>query len=158
MTLRQAVRLYNSIWNSSPFLPWALERSDGLHLDGEGPASGEIDDHGVDSFNDLDEFSNDETFFSGEINSGKHLEKKNSFRRLFYRVSSSLRVISDWNGTGNSNVFYGVTNASEYTPIATSSIQSIREIEEGKSSEHKAVKIFFSYNKSLFRTNSILNS
>ena len=137
MTLRQAVRLYNSIWNSSPFLPWTIERSDGLHLDGEGPASGEIDDHGVDSLNDndLDEFSSDEnlTFFPREINSGKQLEKKNSFRRLFYRVSSSLRVISDWNGTGNANVFYGVTNASEYTPVATSSIQSIREIEEGES-------------------------
>jgi len=132
VTLRQAARLHDSIWNSSPFQPWTIERSDGLHINGEGPASSEIDDHGLDSFNDLDEYSGDETFFSGYSNSGRQIETKNSFRRLFYRVPGSLRVPpGDWDGTGNANAFYGVTSVSEYNMTTSNATNSVKEMEEG---------------------------
>lgn len=141
ITLRQAARLHNSIWNSTPFLPWTIEPSDGMHLDGEGPAAVASDDMNINDpyyevfNNDLDDnFSTDENFFFSieDINSGKHIEKTNSFRRLFYRVPGSLRVpIGDWDVTGNAGAFCGVTSASEYASMAPSSNISVKELEEG---------------------------
>ena len=62
------------------------------------------------------------------------IEKINSFRRIFYRVPGSLRVLSgDWDVSGNANAFYGVTNVSESSTLSSCSNVGVKEIEEGMS-------------------------
>jgi hypothetical protein len=43
LTLKQAAGLHGALWSSTPFLPWTDNMSDGIHLDGEGPAEGPDD-------------------------------------------------------------------------------------------------------------------
>ena len=60
---------------------------------------------------------------------GKQIDKRNSFRRQFYRVANSLRMnTGDPEIGGNKNLFYGVTFPFEYRP--TTSGISLRELEE----------------------------
>ena len=128
LTQREAARLHHSLWNSVPFLPWASDSNDGVHLEGDGPAgaSGGYDDTDYDS----DDLSMVDNFDYHDIDaSGKQLDKSQSFRRIFYRVANSVRMRSgDWDVAGNRNLFYGVTNVSEY--IAAGPLISLREMEE----------------------------
>ena len=124
-TLRQAAQLHESLWASVPFLPWASDQSDGVHLEGDGPASGDVFDADYDS----EDLSMDGYIFPDTNSEGKHLEKNQSFRRIFYRVANSVRLrTGDWDVGGNKTLFYGVTFASEYD--AFSSWISLREMEE----------------------------
>mmetsp|Transcript_27766 Transcript_27766/g.37134 ORF Transcript_27766/g.37134 Transcript_27766/m.37134 type:complete len:1380 (-) Transcript_27766:230-4369(-) len=127
-TLRQAARLHNCLWNSVPFLPWASDSSDGVHLDGEGPA-GEPGDY-YDTDYDFEDFSAVDNVDNLEVlGSGKQIEKNNSFRRIFYRVANSVRMrTGDWDVSGNKNLFYGVTFVSEYNTV--SPWITLREMEE----------------------------
>jgi len=130
-TLRQAALLYDSIWSSTPFLPWAIETSDGgMFLEGEGSAVlGDLYDS---DYIDLEElYRNDaENFDLSRVNDvGKQIEKNNFLRRMFYRVANSVRMrTGDWNVCGNKNLFYGVTAEAEYNCV--SPWISLREIEE----------------------------
>eukprot|EP00978_Attheya_sp_CCMP212_P024170 scaffold75561_cov55-Attheya_sp.AAC.3 len=125
-TLRQAAQLHESLWNSVPFLPWTSDSSDGVHLDGEGPAGEPGEYYGADY--DIEDIGTDD-FESVEMASGRQIEKSNSFRRIFYRVANSVRMrTGDWDVGGNKNLFYGVTFPSEYTALST--WISLREMEE----------------------------
>ena len=126
-TYRQAARMHESIWSSVPFLPWANDSSDGVHLDGEGPA-GDPDDYYDAGYDfEKDQVFDDAGFY--EMNLGKQLDKSNSFRRIFYRVANSVRMrTGDWEIGGNKNLFYGVTCASEYGTVTP--WISLREMEE----------------------------
>ena len=116
-TLRQCAAHYDSLWNPSPFLPWAGEAF-GYQVDGEGPANS----GGSDLFGDE---------LSQEFESGNRLEKVESFRKMFYRAASSVRMrTGDWDVTGNKNIFYGVCTADEYSNNALAPWFTLREIEE----------------------------
>jgi len=123
VTLRQAARVHDSLWNSVPFLPWASDSSDGVHLEGDGPAGA------AGAFDDADYDSDDMSVIDNLDDGGKHFEKNQSFRRIFYRVANSVRMrTGDWDVGGNRNLFYGVTFASEYNTV--SPWISLREMEE----------------------------
>lgn len=126
LTLRQAARLHHSLWENIPFVAWTLNATDGLHLDGEGPA-GEADDY-YDTDFDLEELTvEDPGIFENSL--GKQIDKRNSFRRQFYRVANSLRMTNgDPEIGGNKNLFYGVTFPFEYSPAMPK--HSLREVEE----------------------------
>ena len=121
-TLRQAAKLHDSLWASVPFLPWAND-ADGVHLEGDGPASGDLYDADYDSI----DFSVDE--FPDSDLDGRQIEKNHSFRRIFYRVANSVRMrTGDWDVGGNKTLFYGVTFTSEFN--ASSPWIPLREMEE----------------------------
>ena len=123
-TLRQAAVLHQTLWNSVPFFPWANDSSDGVHLEGDGPV-GEAGDYS-DNKHSEDFKTND---LESELKGGRANDKNDSFRRIFYRVANSVRMrTGDWDVSGNKNLFYGVTFASEY--MAMSPWMSLREIEE----------------------------
>jgi len=121
-TLRQAAKLHDSLWTSVPFLPWAND-ADGVHLEGDGPASGDLYDADYDSVDlSIDEFPDNDL-------DGRHIEKNHSFRRIFYRVANSVRMrTGDWDMGGNKTLFYGVTFTSEFN--ASSPWIPLREMEE----------------------------
>ena len=121
-TLRQAAKLHDSLWASVPFLPWAND-VDGVHLEGDGPASGDLYDADYDSIDlSVDEFPDSDL-------DGRHIEKNHSFRRIFYRVANSVRMrTGDWDMGGNKTLFYGVTFTSEFN--ASSPWIPLREMEE----------------------------
>ena len=126
VTLRQAARLHHWLWANMPFVAWTVNATDGIHLDGEGPAGEPADFYDVDY--DLEELTVDDPGIF-EHSLGKQIDKKNSFRRIFYRVANSLRMnTGDPEIGGNKNLFYGVTFAWEYMP-ATPSF-SLRDMEE----------------------------
>ena len=125
MTLKHASRLHGSLWSSTPFLPWTDNMSDGIHLDGEGPA-GDPDDYASD-FEELP-----------DINYGRQMDKTNSFRRIFYRVANSIRGYGgDDLGSGTSKfLFFGVTLAAEYHTV--SPWMTLREMEANMLEEAEA--------------------
>lgn len=126
VTLRQAARLHQWLWANMPFVAWTVNATDGIHLDGEGPAGEPADFYDVDY--DLEELTVDEPGIF-EHSLGKQIDKKNSFRRIFYRVANSLRMnTGDPEIGGNRNLFYGVTFAWEYMPATPSSF--LRDMEE----------------------------
>ena len=131
MTLKNASRLHGSLWSSTPFLPWTDNMSDGIHLDGEGPA-GDPDDYTSD-FEELP-----------DINYGRQMDKTNSFRRIFYRVANSIRGYGgDDLGSGTSKfLFYGVTLAAEYNTV--SPWMTLREMEANMLEEAEAAGRFTS--------------
>ena len=125
-TYQQAARMHESIWSSVPFLPWANDSSDGVHIDGEGPA-GDPDDYYDADYDCEDQLFDDAGSY--EMNLGKQIDKSNSFRRIFYRVANSVRMrTGDWDTGGNKNLFFGVTFASEYGTVTP--WISLREMEE----------------------------
>ena len=88
--------------------------SDGIHLDGEGPAG------------DPDDSSYFEEPYENDF--GRQIEKTNSFRRIFYRNENSIRVNGGELEAGKSKyAFYGVTLPSEYNTV--SPWISLREME-----------------------------
>jgi hypothetical protein len=95
-------------------------------LEGDGPA-GDPEDY-YDADFDLEELTvEDPAIFQNGL--GKQMDKRNSFRRQFYRVANSLRMnTGDPEIGGNKNLFYGVTFPFEYRP--TTSGISLRELEE----------------------------
>ena len=137
-TLRQAASLHERLWTSIPFWPWASDSSDGVHLNGDGPAglSGIYDSRG-----DLEEYSTMSYSFD-DGDSGKLIEQNQSFRRIFYRVANSVRMrTGDWDVGGNRTLFYGVTFASEFNGVPPRI--SLREIEEDMVEEaEKAGELF----------------
>jgi len=116
-TLKRAADLYESLWNSKPFWPWASDASDGVNLSDDGMT-------GID-----DDLLNAERDFEGsKLDTSMHGEANESFRRIFYRVANSVRMrTGDWDVGGTKTLFYGVTFASEYTTVA--SWIALREIE-----------------------------
>ena len=116
-TLKRAAALYESLWNSKPFWPWASDGSDGFHFNDE-------DMTGIG-----DEVLNAERNSEGaELDTSIHEETNQSFRRIFYRVANSVRMrTGDWDVGGKKTLFYGVTFASEYISVA--SWIALREIE-----------------------------
>jgi hypothetical protein len=126
VTLRQAARLYHSLWENIPFVAWALNDTDGLNLDTEGPAF-ELEDF-YDTDFDLEELTvEDPGIFENSL--GKQVDKRNSFRRQFYRMANSLRISTgDTEMGGNKSLFYGVTFPFEYRPATPR--YSLREVEE----------------------------
>lgn len=127
ITLQQASSLHGALWFSTPFLPWTSNKSDGMHLDGEGPA-GDSDDN---DFEDL--YDND---------FGHQIEKTNSFRRIFYRNENSIRVSGGELEAGTSKyAFYGVTLPSEYSIV--SPWTSMREMEVSMLEEAEAAGDLF---------------
>ena len=118
-TLRQCTAHYDLLWNPSPFLPWAGEAF-GYQVDGEGPANSGVD--GSNLFGDE---------LSQEIESGNRLDKVETFRKMFYRAASSVRMrTGDWDVTGNKNVFNGVCTPDEYCNNVLAPWFTLREIEE----------------------------
>lgn len=127
ITLQQASILHGALWFSTPFLPWTNNISDGMHLDGEGPA-GDPDDTDFE-----DPYDN---------HFGRQIEKTNSFRRIFYRNENSIRVTGGELEAGTSKyAFYGVTLPSEYSTI--SPWTSMREMEAGMLEEAEAAGDLF---------------
>jgi hypothetical protein len=126
LTLRQASRLHPWLWANMPFVAWTVNATDGIHLVGEGPA-GEPNDF-FDVEYDLEDLTvEDPGIFEHSL--GKQIDKKNSFRRIFYRVANSLRMnTGDPEIGGNRNLFYGVTFAWEY--MSTTPPFSLRDMEE----------------------------
>ncbi len=123
-TLCQAAQLHEHLWSSIPFWPWASDSSDGVHLNGEGPAGS----MGLYDPADFDEESNI-SYVVDDGDSGKLIEQNQSFRRIFYRVANSVRMrTGDWDVGGNKTLFYGVTFASEFN--GANPWISLREIEE----------------------------
>jgi hypothetical protein len=116
-TLKQAAALYESLWNSKPFWPWASDGSDGFHFNDD-------DMVGFD-----DELLNMERTLEGaELDTSMQEDTNQSFRRIFYRVANSVRMrTGDWDVGGKKTLFYGVTFASEYISVA--SWIALREIE-----------------------------
>jgi hypothetical protein len=115
ITLKQASRLHGALWSSTPFLPWTDNMSDGIHLDGEGPA-GDPDDIASD-FDDLPD---------GDY--GRQMDKTNSFRRIFYRNENSIRINAGELEAGTSKyAFCGITLPSEFHTV--SPWISLREME-----------------------------
>lgn len=127
ITLQQASSLHGALWFSTPFLPWTNNKSDGMHLDGEGPA-GDPDDTDFE-----DPYDND---------FGQQIEKTNSFRRIFYRNENSIRISGGELEAGNSRyAFYGVTLPSEYSTV--SPWTSMREMEASMLEEAEAAGDLF---------------
>ena len=93
-TYREAAKLHDHIWSSSPFLPWASTSLDGTHPDGEG--------HAI-----VSDFDYEMEKLSGS--SGKQIERGTAFRRIFYRAADSVRVrTGDWGAvSGEKYLFYG---------------------------------------------------
>ena len=117
-TLKQAAALHENLWYSKPFWPWVSDVSDGMHLDGEGPAGMGYEQYGTDRAVD-----------GPEVNTSMQDEGSQSFRRIFYRVANSLRMrTGDWDVGGTKTLFYGVTFASEYTSVP--SWNALRDIEK----------------------------
>ena len=116
-TYREASKLHDHIWCSSPFLPWASSSLDGTDPDGEG--------HAI-----VSDFEYDMDNLSGSSKSGKQLERGNAFRRIFYRAADSVRVrTGDWGAvSGGKYLFYGITLKSEFDSV--SPWYSQREMEE----------------------------
>ncbi|KAL3808937.1 hypothetical protein ACHAXA_001128 [Cyclostephanos tholiformis] len=109
-TYREAAKLHDHIWSSSPFLPWAS-----THPDGEVHAI--VSDYDYEMEN-----------LSGS--SGKLIERGTAFRRIFYRAADSVHVrTGDWGAvSGGKYLFYGVTLKSEFDSV--SPWYSHREMEE----------------------------
>lgn len=129
LTLQKAAGLHGALWSSAPFLPWAESALDGLHLDGEDPFGSPED-----SASDANEMP--------DISSGIHMEKSNTFRRIFFRVANSMRV----NGTGwdsgmSKSLFYGMTFAYEYNTVTPWT--TLREIEATMLEEAEAAGELF---------------
>ena len=130
VTLSQASRLHGALWSSTPFLPWTDNNSDGIHLDGEGPA-GEPDE--PDNFDELP---------GEEIDYGRQIDRTNSFRRIFYRNENSIRINGGELEAGSSKyAFCGVTLASEYHTV--SPWISLREMEASLLEEAEAAGDLF---------------
>jgi hypothetical protein len=97
-TFFRSSRLSDSLWSSTPFLPWIDSKTDGIH--NEGPV-GDPDD-GSD-------------FDRPELDYGRQIEKTNSFRRIFYRNENSIRLNGGDLETGfGKAAFFGVSMTSEY--------------------------------------------
>jgi hypothetical protein len=125
ITLQQASSLHGTLWFSTPFLPWTNMRSDGIHLNGEGPIN---DDDQVD-----DPYDND---------FGREIEKTSSFRRAFHQNENSIRVTGGELEDGASKfAFYGVTLPSEYNTV--SPWTSMREMEASMLEEAEAAGDLF---------------
>jgi hypothetical protein len=103
-TYREAAKLHDHIWCSSPFLPWASSPPDSSHPDGDGHAIVSDFDYEIENL-------------SG--GSGKLIDRSGSaFRRIFYRAADSVRVRSgDWGGLGGGRfLFYGYVTCSLLLP------------------------------------------
>ena len=125
-TLKQAARTHSSLWCSVPFLPWATDSSDGMNLNGEGAVGGSAQYGGdYDELEDsMNEYDND---VKEEFRGIQHVEKTDSFRRLFRRAANSVQIrTGEWETYGNRNAFYGVTNVSEYS--TTNSLVSLGQM------------------------------
>lgn len=121
------------MWSSIPFWPWASDSSDGVHLNGEGPAGASGNYDPGDDFEENSAVS----YFVDDGDSGKLIEQNQSFRRIFYRVANSVRMrTGDWDVGGNKTLFYGVTFASEFNGVPP--WISLREIEEDMVEEAEA--------------------
>jgi len=117
-TLKEAAEHFDSLWNTSPFLPWA-EDSDELRAHGEGPADIDmIEEHNYHDDNNI-------------VTSSDNFEQQEGYRKMFYRVASSMR---DWDAS-NKYVFYGVCNPSEYSGSETLPWISLKSIEEEMTEE-----------------------
>jgi hypothetical protein len=103
LTYKQASSLHGTLWSSTPFLPWTDNRSDGIHIDGEGPAADDASE--VDGLTEMDFV-------------GRHVEKTNLFRRIFYRHENSIRNSGDLGAGTSKYAFFGVTLASEYHTVS----------------------------------------
>ena len=102
-TYREAALQHDHVWSSSPFLPWASQRT---HLACEG--------HAI-----VPEL--DEAEYSSASGSKQQLERlSSSFRRIFYRSADSVRVrTGDWGEiSGGKYLFYGVALKSEYSSVS----------------------------------------
>jgi len=112
LTYKKASGLHGSLWSSTPFLPWTDNTSEGIHLDGEGPTG-----------------ADDASGFEGlpDMGFGKHMEKTNQFRRIFYRHENSIRNGADFGSGCSKFAFFGVALATEYHTV-TPWIQ-LREME-----------------------------
>ena len=113
-TLGQASRLHGALWSSTPFHPWTDNMSDGIHLDGEGPAG------------DLDDCASDPEEWP-VVDNGRQIDKTNAFRRIFYRNENSIRIQGGLEAGTKKFAFFGVTLASEYHTV--SPWISLREME-----------------------------
>jgi hypothetical protein len=128
VTYKQASRLHGDLWSSTPFLPWTDNRSDGIHLDGEGPVSPAADDNPDYMLPELDNF-------------GRHIDQTNSFRRIFYRHENSIRNSGDLDAGTGKFAFFGVTLASEYHTV--SPWITLREMEANMLEEAEAAGDLF---------------
>jgi len=94
-TYREAAKLHDHIWSSSPYLPWASSSPDASNPDSEGHAIVSDFDYEIENL-------------SG--GSGKLIDRGGSaFRRIFYRAADSVRVrTGDWGNLGGGKyLFYG---------------------------------------------------
>lgn len=114
ITLHLAARLHDSLWSNTPFLPWTDKIPDPfVYIDGDAPT--DPDYHSDLEANDWELTGTDET--------------NSSFRRIFYRVANSISIGNNcWEPSGNKNIFFGITCASEYHTV--SPWLPLREMEE----------------------------
>lgn len=102
-TYREAALQHDHVWSSSPFLPWASQKT---HRTCEG--------HAI-----VPEL--DEAEYSSASGSKRQPERlSSSFRRIFYRSADSVRVrTGDWGEiSGGKYLFYGVALKSEYSSVS----------------------------------------
>lgn len=114
VTLRLAARLHGSLWSNTPFLPWTDDIPDPIvYIDAETSQTGDVDSDAEGS----------------EWEYGSHYGGTNSFRRIFYRVATSVRDHNlVWDTGVNKNLFFGVTFAPEYSSV--NPWLSLREMED----------------------------
>jgi Dock homology region 2 len=129
VTLRLAARLHGSLWSNTPFLPWTDDIPDPIvYIDAEAGQTGDIDYH-----SDVD---------GSDWDSGSQIGCTNSFRRIFYRVATSVRDHNlVWDTGINKNLFFGVTFAPEYTSV--NPWLTLREMEESMVEEVEAAGALF---------------
>ena len=96
--------MHRTLWADSQFLPSTDNSSEGIHLDGEGPA-GDPENSDI----DLDG--------SPDTKCGSQIDKNDSFRRIFFRVANSVNVeTGDSDIGGIWNLFYAVAFYKGTTP------------------------------------------
>lgn len=129
VTLRLAARLHGSLWSNTPFLPWTDDIPDPIvYIDAETSQTG-------------DEDCNSEGEGS-EWEYGSQYGCTNSFRRIFYRVATSVRDHNlVWETGINKNLFFGVTFAPEYYSVHP--WLSLREMEDSMVEEVEAAGTLF---------------
>lgn len=128
-TLGLAAKLHGTLWSNTPFLPWTDDIPDPIvYIDGDAAQVPEPDYQ-------LDVEGNDWEY-DGPVDS------THSFRRIFYRVATSVRSGNNlWDSGANKNLFFGIASAPEYYTI--SPWISLREMEEHMVEEVEAAGALF---------------
>ena len=128
-TLSLAAHLHGTLWSNTPFLPWTDDIPDPIvYIDGDAAQVPEPDYQSDMDGNDWE--------YGGPVGNSQ------SFRRIFYRVATSVRSGNNiWDSGANKNIFFGIASGPEYYTI--SPWISLREMEESMVEEVEAAGTLF---------------